>query len=454
MRRHPRHVAPPVVLAAAALAAAGLTLPASSSAGPGQGTAERRTVETVATDNETPVLYDDDRGGNASGDDPAIWLHPDDDGKSMVVVTAKEGGLRVYDLRNRQVQRIAATPAPRGDGVDGRYNNVDVLFDVEIDGTTYDVAAASDRYNDQVRFWRIDPDGAEAERPLVEVTARGLEFLFSPDRETVEEEQTAYGLAAWQPRPGAHRVVVTREGKPVIATAKVVVDGRKVGYTDVRRMRMPGTFELPDGTTWVPCEEPGVGPQLEGVTVDHRSDTLFATQEDVGLWKIPLPLGSGKPTLIDKTTDFGIHDVYDEESEECVPVDADDEGYGGKHLVADAEGVDVYYGPKGVGYVIVSSQGDDTYSVYSARRSNRYLGTFRIEGRGVDDVNGSDGLAVTNQAAGRFDRGLLVTHDEPETGRRVDPERDATSFSYVHWRAVAKALGLKVSTRAANDPRF
>src|SRR5262245_56044320 len=30
----------------------------------------------VTTDNETPVLYDDDAGGNASGDDPAIWVHP------------------------------------------------------------------------------------------------------------------------------------------------------------------------------------------------------------------------------------------------------------------------------------------------------------------------------------------------------------------------------------------
>ena len=28
----------------------------------------------VTTGNETPVLYDDDEGGNASGDDPAIWV--------------------------------------------------------------------------------------------------------------------------------------------------------------------------------------------------------------------------------------------------------------------------------------------------------------------------------------------------------------------------------------------
>jgi phytase-like protein len=55
----------------------------------------------VTTDNETPVLYDDDEGGNASGDDPAIWVHPGDSALSIVIVTAKEGGLTVYDLASR-----------------------------------------------------------------------------------------------------------------------------------------------------------------------------------------------------------------------------------------------------------------------------------------------------------------------------------------------------------------
>ena len=78
----------------------------------------------VTTDNETPVLYDDDEGGNASGDDPAIWVHPTDSSQSIVIATAKEGGLRVYDLASAELQSIAADPAPRADGVDGRYNNV------------------------------------------------------------------------------------------------------------------------------------------------------------------------------------------------------------------------------------------------------------------------------------------------------------------------------------------
>ncbi len=68
-------------------------------------------------------------------------------------------------------------------------------------------------------------------------------------------------------------------------------------------------------------------------------------------------------------------------------------------------------------------------------------------------MNGSDGLAVTNRVVGDYREGLLVTHDEPESGADVDNDRDPTNFSYVHWGEVADALGLQVSTRAGNDPR-
>jgi 3-phytase len=408
----------------------------------------------VSADNETPVLYDDEEGGNASGDDPAIWVHPDDSDLSVVIVTAKEGGLRVYDLASQELQSIEATPAPRDDGVDGRFNNVDIAYGVALDGETVDVAVVSDRYNDVLRFWVIDPAGADAATPLTEVTAPEPEFLFNPDRAAVDEEQTAYGLAVYQPDPESAFAVVTQEGTTTIATARIVTVEAGLGYTDVERLEFPAEFELPDGTTWTPCEEPGVLPQLEGVAVDQRNGVLYAAQEDVGLWRIQLPLGDGEPELIDRVADFGITDEYDEESEECVPVDDEAGGFGGSNLVADAEGVDIYYGPDDTGYVIVSSQGDSRFAVYATEGDNASLGTFEIVGDGVDDIDGSDGLAVTNRPVGAFGDGLLVTHDEPETGDDVDDERDATNFSYVDWADVAAALGLVVTTDAGHDPRF
>ena len=141
--------------------------------------------------------------------------------------------------------------------------------------------------------------------------------------------------------------------------------------------------------------------------------------------------------LIDRVADFGIHDVFDEEAEECVPVDDEDTGFGGPNLVADAEGVDVYYGPGATGYVIVSSQGDDRYAVYSTTPENRSLGTFLVRGVGVDDINGSDGLAVSNRPVGQYRRGLLVSHDEPESGpgsTRTATPRTSPSSTGPEWR--------------------
>ncbi|KNX37785.1 phytase [Luteipulveratus halotolerans] len=401
----------------------------------------------VTTDNETPALYDDEQGGNASGDDPAIWVHPHDSRRSVVLATAKEGGLRVYDLRSRELQSLPATAAPRADGVAGRYNNVDIAYGMNVRGRTVDLAVVSDRYNDQLRFFTIDPAGSATRQPLTEVTAPELGFLFNPDRDAVGDEHTAYGVSVWQPRPGEAYAVITQEGTTRIATARITSSTNGVGYSDVQHLSMPGSFALPDGTTWTPCEEPGTGPQLEGLGVDQDTSTLYAAQEDVGLWRVPLPLGTGQPRLVDKVTDFGIQDRWNPETEECDPV-GPDRGLGGHLLTADAEGVDVYDGPGRTGYVVVSSQGDDTFAVYGLTGRNRAVGSFRIRGvDGADDVNGSDGLAIASRPVGPYTRGLLVSHDEPETGADVDPERDATNFSYVGWGSVADALGLTAVPR-------
>jgi 3-phytase len=203
----------------------------------------------ATTDNETPVLYDDDEGGNASGDDAAIWVHPSDSTRSIVIATAKEGGLRVYDLGDEEIQSIPATPAPRADGIDGRYNNVDIAYGLELGGRTVDVAVVSDRFNDQLRFWVIDPAGSDAATPLTEVTAPEQAFLFNPDREAVDDEHTAYGLAVYQPRPGTAYAVVTQEGRTAIATATIEAQGAGFGYTAVGRLDMPAEFRLPRAST-------------------------------------------------------------------------------------------------------------------------------------------------------------------------------------------------------------
>ncbi len=106
---------------------------------------------------ETPPLFDDEEGGNANGDDPAIWVHPTTPDKSLVLVTQKEAGLAVYDLTGKEVQHIAAPPSSGEDDSPGRFNNVDIIRGFDLGTRRVDVAVVTDRGHDTLRFYAIDP---------------------------------------------------------------------------------------------------------------------------------------------------------------------------------------------------------------------------------------------------------------------------------------------------------
>ena len=164
-------MSPRLLLAVPLAAVLVASVPLSATARPG---GEPVPPAVVTTAVETPALYDDAEGGSASGDDPAIWVAPGDARDSIVIATAKEGGVRVYDLDGGELQSLAAEPAPRADGVAGRYNNVDIAYGLDLGAGPVDVAVVSDRYNDQLRFFAIDPAGARAEAPVYEITASGM----------------------------------------------------------------------------------------------------------------------------------------------------------------------------------------------------------------------------------------------------------------------------------------
>jgi 3-phytase len=365
-----------------------------------------------------PVLqtqaFVDDAGAspaNADADDPAIWVHPRDPGRSVVLGTLKEGGLAAFDLGARTLQLVPA-------GAGGRFNNVDVVGDL---------AVVSDRGRDRVRVYRIDPAGSAAgAHVLRDVTDPAAAPVFSASESEVDEQRTAYGLAAGRdPRTGVRWVAVTRRHETRVALLRLADrPGGTVGTEPVATVDLPSTFRLPDGSAWSPCEEPGEGPQLEGSVLDGR--VLYTAQEDVGIWRIPLtPSGFGRPELVDRVRSFGVPSRWDAATEECVP-DGPDPGYGGRWLTADAEGLAVADGT-----LFASSQGDSRFVVYG-----KHVRDLRIvAGRGTDSVEHSDGSAISTASLGRrFPHGLLVVHD----GERRPSAGDlpTTGFAFVRLEDV------------------
>ena len=415
---------------------------------PVSATAHADDLLPVVAQAETAPNFDDDAGGNADADDPAIWVHPSIPEHSLVVGTLKNGGLTVFDLRGRELQHIPTPPAPAPDTEAGRFNNVDILQNVRIGDRTLDIAVVSDRGRDRLRIYSIDPRGTPAgSRALTEVTTSAPALVFSADEAAVEDQRTAYGLALRaDPTGGAPWVVVSQRHETQLALFRLGADPTgRILYQRAGQIELPATFQVA-GETWTPCEDPGERPQLEGMVVDQVSDVLYAAQEDVGIWRIPLSrAGFGQPVLVERVREYGQPAIFDEQTEECVPT-GPPSSEAGEHLSADAEGLTIAYSDRTSRTLLASSQGDSTFAAYQIRRPDlRHVGSFQvIDAAAADSVEHSDGAAVTTTALGsRFPQGLLVVHDGENTPVVLDDNgepRPNTNFKLLRLEQLASII--------------
>lgn len=343
-------------------------------------------------------------------DDAAIWLNPCDPNESVVVTSHKEGGLRVYDLAGQELQSIE----PK----DIRYNNVDVLYDVELGHhKSKDLFVASDRANDTLAIYAIDPDTLK----LKDVTSVKMpDSIFGVD----DGEATAYGLDAFTAADGTPYVFVTQAGGDKIAQLKLVEAGGKVSAELVQTLTLPN----PEG---LDPEEL----QSEGIVIDDTTGFGYVSVESGGIWRF-----STDPTSAPDFVEF-------------VAPDAD-------FLTPDLEGLSIRYADDGSRQLFVSSQGDSTFSVLDLD-SGAFLGRFAVaDGASIDGVEESDGLDIFSGPLGSaFPNGLLVVHDGSSEPQNVFPDPDGgeiqnfdSNFKFVDLADALEAVGLP-SNGGWQDPR-
>ncbi|WP_273544262.1 phytase [Luteimonas saliphila] len=334
--------------------------------------AAKPTVAVVVAVAETlPV----DSFGDAA-DDPAIWVHPTQPEKSLVIATDKKAGLYVYDMQGRRRQFLA----------DGKMNNVDLRDGFRLGDREVTLVTASNRTDKSIAIYRLDADTGE----LVDIAdGRQPTGLHDP-----------YGLCMFRsPRNGNTYVFVNGDDTAKKQWRLVDAGGGRVRTELVRELAFDS--------------------QTEGCVADDASATLYVGEEDVALWKLPAePDGGDEMTAVDR-------------------VDAN------PAIRDDIEGMGLYHLGDGRGYIVASSQGNDTYAVYRLEGSQEYLGSFAVAGdpvRGIDGISETDGLEVSSGNLGPgFEHGAFVAQD----GRNVMPVENQ-NYKIVPWKAIAEALGLEM----------
>ncbi len=154
----------------------------------------------------------------------------------------------------------------------------------------------------------------------------------------------------------------------------------------------------------------------EGCAVDDVTQMLYIGEEDYGIWQMP---ADGR------------------RADEIALLEANAVG----NLTADVEGMDVYRSDDGALYLIVSSQGDNSYAIYDLNDNNIYKGSFyiadRVDGT-MDGVQETDGLSVTSAFLGPlYPQGMLVVQDGYN-----DLPTENQNFKLVSWADIKQALGL------------
>jgi 3-phytase len=254
----------------------------------------------------------------------------------------------------------------------GKLDNVDLRAGFALGRRRVTLVAASNRSRDTVALYRVD----ERTRRLAAIGS----FTTGID---------VYGLCMYRSsRTGdVHVIVDSERGRGTVEQYRVRARGPRVAARLVR------SFD--------------VGSEADGCVADDASGDLYIGEEKRGIWRYGAePTAGAARSLVDSTGRDG-------------------------HLHPDVEGLALAEGPSGSGFLIASSQGDDTFVAYRREGDNAYVGSFRIgAARGIDDVERSDGIAVTTTPLGRrFPHGVFVAHD----GRNG---REHQNFKLVRWRRV------------------
>ena len=263
----------------------------------------------------------------------------------------------------------------------GKVNNVDIRNGFSLNGTKVSIVTASNRTHNTISILYVKPNGE-----LEEIAARPI----------VSKLSEVYGLGMYKSATTNKFYVFVVSKRGGVEQWELFENDSKVDAKIVRNIVL--------------------GSQGEGIVADDYHAKVYIGEENKALWKFDAePNAANKRVQVISTDDYNMKD--------------------------DFEGVTLYDAGNGKGYIILSSQGNNSYAVFD-RITNQYQGSFSLKnGTTIDGTNDTDGIDVTSFSFGnKYLNGFFIAQDGANTNG-VDSLNQ--NFKIVNWSKINAALKLK-----------
>lgn len=288
-------------------------------------------------------------------DDPAIWIHPEDTSKSLIIGTDKEvgGGLYVYDLNGKILNQFIDMERP---------NNVDVAYGIILNGKKTDIAVTTERKAHKIRIFSL-PD-------LKPIDNGGIEIFVG---EKGEDERDGMGLALYTKQIDSltteiHAIVGRKTGPSGSYLWQYKLSDDGTGNVKGEVVRKFGSFSGKK--------------EIEAIAVDNELGYVYYSDETVGVKKYYADPEKGNEELA---------------------------FFAQKDAKSDHEGIAIYKKDATTGYILVSNQQRNTFLVYPREGSNGNPDEYKLMAEIPVSTIECDGADVSSlNFGGKFPNGFLV----------------------------------------------
>lgn len=305
-------------------------------------------------------------------DDPAIWINPADPAASLVLGTDKDqdGALYVFDLQGKVITDKVVRNLQRP-------NNVDVEYELSLQGKQVDIAVVTERFTHKLRIFSL-PD-------MKPIDAGGLEVFAG---ETAAEYRDLMGISLYKDPAGKIYAIVGRKTGPKEGSYlwQYLLEDNGQGQVKGTLVRKFGKFSGKK--------------EIEAIAVDDQLGYVYYSDEGYGVRKYYADPAKGNEELT---------------------------AFGRKGFRQDQEGISIYPVTDSTGYILVSDQQTNQFHIFSREGSggnpHEHV-LLRSVHLSTLESDGSDVVAVPLNST--FGKGLFVAMSTDKT------------FHYYRWEDLMK----------------